>query len=585
MSNQHALDSPSPAPLVRPWHGAAVLFVAIVIRLAFIAQLHGSILFQEPQGDARLHFDLAREIAAGDWLGQKIFYYAPLYPYVVALVFSVCGATVLAVALFQVALSVVEVGVIMSLARRVFGHGVGLIAGMLAASYGPFVFYTGFLLKETLGLVLLDTFLLTGICAVQRSSWSLSFVAGLLLGLTTLVRPNLLPLTLIVAAWLCFEMRGAVWYRTAAAVTCFAAGVGAAVLPVSARNYVVGKEWVWISAHGGHNFFIGNRVGASGLYLPLVPGGGQTPYEEERDAKLIAEQVTGRSLRLSEVSAYWYARGWREIREHPGNFIRVTLRKFALFWNDYEVPDFQDFYFIRLQVPVLWLAPITLGMLVPLAGVGIVASWPQWRGCLLLYLVIVGVFATVLPFFIFARYRLPVVPGVIVFASVGIATIARQVAARDWRALRLVAVLAGLLAVFVNWPIYRPTSFVATSYYNLGNLYHRAGRLDDAVAAWQDAVRAVPNYRKPQRAIGEAYIAAGRFAEAIEPLRRSAVFRPPGISIDPDVTFLLAVSLWKSGHDEDAAAIFLEAGHVWPQDGRFAAALAEMSSPQGASPK
>ena len=135
---------------------AVVLGVALVVRLAYFGGLHRSILFERPQGDDLLHFELAREISSGHWLGDKIFYYAPLYPYFVALIFATAGISIPAVALVQVGLSVIDVGLIMLLAERVFGRRAGLLAGLMAAFYGPFVFYTGFLLKETLGLVLLD---------------------------------------------------------------------------------------------------------------------------------------------------------------------------------------------------------------------------------------------------------------------------------------------------------------------------------------------------------------------------------------------------------------------------------------------
>ena len=66
MSDLQAPDSARSTPPNR-WWGAAVLVLAVVARLAYLTQLRGSILFEQPQGDAGLHYAMAREIAAGDW--------------------------------------------------------------------------------------------------------------------------------------------------------------------------------------------------------------------------------------------------------------------------------------------------------------------------------------------------------------------------------------------------------------------------------------------------------------------------------------------------------------------------------------
>src|SRR5437867_8660195 len=190
------------------------------------------------------------------------------------MIFQIAGVRLWPVALVQVALSTIDVWVIASLARRIFSERTGLVAGLLAALYGPFVFAVGFLLKETLGLLLLDLFLWSAIDVVARGRWSLAWLPGVLFGLSCLVRPNFLPLALGVLAWWCFAWPEPFWLKRTIAAALFTVGTVAAILPVSVRNYRVGGEWVWISAHGGHNFYIGNRPAANGLYEPLVMGGG-----------------------------------------------------------------------------------------------------------------------------------------------------------------------------------------------------------------------------------------------------------------------------------------------------------------------
>ncbi len=566
-------DRRYPLPLI------AVLLLAALVRLAYVVELRGTLLFEHHQGDAELHYNLARSMAAGNWLGDRVYYYAPLYPYVVAALFRAVGVSTLAVVLFQVLLSVADVWLVITLGRRLFDDRVGLVAGILAAFYGPLVFYTGFLLKETLGVVLIDAFLLSAVWSISAGAWRWAAVPGFFLGLTALIRPNYLPMAAIVLAWIWFEFRRQHWAKPLAAIGLFVVGMAAAVLPVTVRNYVVGKEWVWISAHGGHNFFIGNRQGADGLYSPLMMGGGgQSPYDEERDARTIAEQATGRALSAKEVSAYWYRRGWDEVRRHPGRFLRLTWRKFVLFWNDYEVPDTQDFYFLRQTCRSLWLAPVTFGWIVPLAAVGLIASGRRWRACVPLYVMVWGVLLAVVPFFIFGRYRLPIVPTVALFAGAGVVEIARRVREHGWRGGAAGIAVAAACAVLVNWPIYRPDSFLATSYFNYGNLCVAAGRSQEAVASWEQAVRLNPAYRKPRRALGEAYYKAGRFADAAQNLSQAAKYTQPGFSADADATLMLGLSYWRIGQTHDADRLLRTGSQHWPADRRFSDALAQLTA-------
>jgi 4-amino-4-deoxy-L-arabinose transferase-like glycosyltransferase len=572
----------------RRWPGAVaiVLLLALAVRLAYVIQLGGSVLFRHPQGDALLHYQVAQAIAAGDWLGHDIFYFAPLYPYLVALVFRCVGVRVAAVVLVQVLLGTLDAAVIAVVGRRLFGARVGVAAGLVAALYGPFVFYTGFLLKETLGLLLLDLFLLAAILVVERGDWGAGWLPGLFLGLGCLVRPNLLPLSVAVAVWWCVAWPVRAWGRRAAAVALFLAGVAALILPVAVRNHTVGGEWVWISAHGGHNFFIGNRYGASGLYQPLEMGGGQTPLDEERDARRIAERAEGRPLTAAGVSAYWYARGWRAIREHPGNFLRVTLRKLALFGNRYEVPDNVDIYFVRHEVPALWLAPIGFGIVTPLALCGLVLRLDRWRRCVPIYLMIAATVASVVPFFVFARYRIPAVPSLIVLAAAGIVALADELRARNAAAFARGGGVLLATALFVNWPIYTPADFLATSYFNAGNLYQAEGRADEALAAWREAVRLNEGYAKAQRVLGEACFQAGRFADAAEALRHAVLQSDGSIAGDRAGVTMLGVSLMKSGRPEAAARVLRAGLERWPADASLARALDELRQPpqQGEAP-
>ena len=51
------------------------------VRLVYVWQIRESPFFDVLMGDARRYDAWAMQIASGDWIGQEVFYQAPLYPY------------------------------------------------------------------------------------------------------------------------------------------------------------------------------------------------------------------------------------------------------------------------------------------------------------------------------------------------------------------------------------------------------------------------------------------------------------------------------------------------------------------------
>ena len=78
---------------------AAVWTGAFLLRSLYIWQIADAPFFELRIGDGEAYHLWAQRIAAGDWLGQDVFYQAPLYPYFLAVVYRIlprpgqgCGA-------------------------------------------------------------------------------------------------------------------------------------------------------------------------------------------------------------------------------------------------------------------------------------------------------------------------------------------------------------------------------------------------------------------------------------------------------------------------------------------------------------
>jgi hypothetical protein len=188
------------------------------------------------------------------------FYGQPLYPYVLALAHRITGESLFGpIALQFAALGLVVLGTAV-LARRCFG---GLLDGLVAAAallvllqLEPEHFKIARqLFNENLymPLVMASLVVLVGLARRNRPPrfWML-LLSGGLLGLTAISRSQFLlcvPFALLVL-WLAWRRPGGGWSALLGTVL-VAIGLTLAVLPVTARNWIVSGQFVPISSSGG----------------------------------------------------------------------------------------------------------------------------------------------------------------------------------------------------------------------------------------------------------------------------------------------------------------------------------------------
>ena len=452
---------------------------ALALRLVYLAQLRGSPLWEYLLGDGAAYDAWARRIAAGDWLGGEVFYQAPLYPYLLAGIYALGGADPLWPRLVQALLGAASCLVLASAGRRFFGDGAGWTAGWLLALYPPALFFDGEIQKASLSLVLMTAlvWLLAGLRL--RPGPRTCLATGALIGVFALNRENALLLVPLVAGWLLFVPEGT-WRRRLARGGLLVAGALAVLLPVALRNRAIGGELVLTTAQLGPNFYIGNHSGADGRYRPLRPGRGSARYERE-DATRLAEAALGRSLSPAEVSRYWLNQALRFVRREPGRWAALLARKWFLVWNAREIVDTTSLEAAADESRLLRLlgAVYHFGVLAPLALAGGWLTRRRWRELSVLYLVLLGWALAVAAFFVFARYRYPMVPVLLLFAGAA--------------GLAPAACLALAAALFVNWPP-DDRDPRAPTYASLGRAMADAGRLPEAQRMLERAVTLSPSF-------------------------------------------------------------------------------------------
>ena len=506
-----------------------VFGLALLFRAVYLVEIRGTPLVQMLLIDSTTYDRFAHMILEGRFRGEEVYSMNILYPWFLALIYKIAWGKG-AVLCLQALIDSCSCVMIARLGRRHFNGRVGLWSGIVAALYGPFIFYSGALLTPTLiHFFCLATLLLLARYA-DAPAWPVAFAAGLTLGLASIGRGN--SILLVPLALASFPLIAGDRARGLRHWGAFAVGAAILLVLVTFRNYFVEKEFVPVSANYAA-FYIGHNEKGNGLYtLPDFVASADFEGEVGGTRKAVSSAF-GREVTVAESARYLFNQGVAYIRAHPGEDLLRTLKKFYFFWNRTEPGTNLSYYFARDFSRLLRLLPVTFGWLVPLAVIGAAFSRREWKRHLILYLYMSVYLLTGLIFFVSSEYRLPVVPVIILFAVHGFLTLVSRIAAvrrargprRRWYRSPLVraALVLPLLILFCNYrtPLLKAQSLKRVDYLNFGILYRMKGdyltskkllrrSLDidpafgpayEALKLYRDAVALEPLYDKARQAM------------------------------------------------------------------------------------
>ena len=451
------------------WRYALIIFVvALGYRGLYLFEASRQVGFDAVYMDEEYHVTWARGVAFAEWpppydqLRDIPFFRAPLYPYFLAGLFALGVDNLLVVRVLQLLIGAWSCVLAYGLTAKCFSQRVGVITGLLCACYWVLAYFDGELLLPVLLVFLLLLGFYLAFSAAERRSVLLAGAAGLVFGLFAITRPNILvffPFLL----WWALRLKQVGTGRQRLAFTLLL-GLGCALPPalVTLRNRVVGDDWVVVASQGGVNFYIGNNPESNGMQA-VVPGTRQTWWGGYEDTVALAEQASGRPLQPSEVSRYWFGKAFAYIRSQPGHWMRLTLRKALALIGDVELINNEPYESRRRHYWSLSCVPLSFA---PVFGLFLVAL-PQMlrrrcardeatqanhalkRGFVLLILQFLAVYAlTIIAFFVTGRYRVPLLPFVMMGAALTLVTLAGLIRTRAWMKLAvMLAVSLGLIAI------------------------------------------------------------------------------------------------------------------------------------------
>jgi len=530
---------------------------------------------------------VALAMRVSHWQGEDPYFMGPLYPHFLAAVYTAFGRSLDAVRVIQIGASVATVGLMHVLGRQYGGRRLAMICSGTAALYGPFVYYSVSLLYPTI-TVLLACILLTALHeASRRRSLLWALAAGLALGAYALGRGNILlfaPAAFfwLVAAWgRPFAPAFTGWKAGLPAGLVLAGGTLLAIAPATLHNLRTGDPTL-LTTNAGLNLYIGNG--------PMATGGHQTPelhlrrpdgtveivtadLHKDVECRTEAEYALGRPLTYTEVSSFWFDETLRRIGEDPGRFVSLLAMKTVHFWSTYEIPQIEHFgYFRRFSAPLR--GPVLgFGLIGPLALVGLALATRRPARWWLPGLFVAFYSASIVLFFVLARYRLPIVPVLALFAGHASLEAVLAVRARRWpRAAWIVAaaVALGLLM--------RANLYGVDESKGIAQILYRHGIVADAERDWEGAIdwyeqalQLKPDYDKCHLNLGVALARVGRFEPAEEHVRRAAELNP-GYYRAP---YNLGLVMEQRGRVDEADAAYARAVELEPRYLLARTALAE----------
>ncbi|MEW6336844.1 MAG: tetratricopeptide repeat protein [Acidobacteriota bacterium] len=556
--------------LEHAWRPEAVVFaVALAVRLLYLGFLSTTPLFDILVGDAERYDQWARAIAGGDWMSRAegVFYQAPLYPYLLALVFAVTGHSLWAVRVLQAALGAAACALLARAGRRAYSPAAGMVAGLGLAVWAPALFYDGLLQKSVLdGFFIALLLALSARSAVDRESPIAAgrlVALGATLGGFVLSRENALAIAAPLLAWLAVRRTGATWRTRLAAPALAIAGMAAVLLPVAARNMAVGGEFHLTTSQFGSNFYLGNNPRANGSYVPLRGARGN-PQFERHDTTLLAEQAMGRTLTPQEVSDYWLGQALAWIRSEPGAFALLTARKTMLLVNDVEIADTDDLYGTAdLVAPLAAFRTLArFGLLLPLAVLGALLTWRD-NAATRLFVVLGACYgASVIAFLIYGRYRFPLVHLALLLAAAGVLETRARLRRGAGRALRLPAVAAAVTLPIAFLPLIAVDDQRALTPVTIGfeTLYNQHDA-DAGERLFRRGVELSPGFAHAHLGLADALRAQRRLPEAIQSYRRAVELEP---ELEP-AFYNLGLTAMDLGRPDDAVPFYERAIEINPE--------------------
>ena len=366
----------------------AILFFAFLLRVIYLYFLKDTVFFDPyimDKHDQKTFILWAEQILKHPfYVDGKVFYMAPFYPYFLTFIYLLTGGNLIGIYLIQILIDVFLCYLVYLLGKIIIDEKTGLISCFLCSFYKTFIVYSVTILSDSLITFLYVAFITSLYISLKKKNLRYWILTGIMLGFSALAKPT-------IGIFLPFLFLGLLIYKENVVnfkisplkqkVFIFFLLIlisGFIILPVTLRNWFVGKIFVPICSNGPINWRIGNSSDSIGLFC-YPKGDLLSPFSVE----------------------FW----------------KLFLKKLNLFLTSYEWPQNLNVYLMERIIPSLKFSFIRFGFIVPLGIVGLFLLFKDFRKNFLFIAFTFSNILWVVLFFITDRYRLPAVACLSISAS------------------------------------------------------------------------------------------------------------------------------------------------------------------------
>lgn len=394
----------------------AVLALALALRLGYgLARPPQAEGLADPDGYVSLAASVADSWSYAED-GQPSAHREPAYSIALGLLFKLLDKRYGVLLLFNALLGTAATWLLHRIGMRLFGPTVALAGAALAAVYPPFIFYAAQPMRESLLLAVSALSVWAVLKAHERRSRASAAAAGAAGALAGLSNTTFLPFAGLFApaglAWLGWRADGR---RSLACVTVYMLVFSALYAVWPLRNYAQ-----------FHTLVLGSTAGAGGTFYTylLVPQAlGGTP---EQEIILAADPTTvaGGGLGPIEKERYFWRAGLARVRDKPWRYARLVAWRFLV--DTWRILPRSRAYAHSYRL-LWWTSLLTDGWLIPLGLLGLLRVRGRPPETLWLYLFVFSTALTYSLVLTMQRYRLSLMPWMILFAAAGLARLREKV--------------------------------------------------------------------------------------------------------------------------------------------------------------
>jgi 4-amino-4-deoxy-L-arabinose transferase-like glycosyltransferase len=394
-------------PLTEFWcaHPAVVICaVALAVRFAVI-WASGPGAPPVAWGDDVTYDGIATKLAVGHEYANT--WYPPGYPLFLTLVYLVFGHSLVIVRSIQCGLGAATCVLTFWLGRRMFDERIGRLAGFLLAIYPGHAYMCWRIMAEPLFMVLVLVALNLAARVADKPRVRSALALGASLGAAQLVKSNLYVFPALLIAWLLWGLNVPVRRRVALAAATATSALAVALITPTANLLSTGGAAAALPGNAGRTFWMANNPLADGYYVfAETEPQGRAFLDEHGFAERLARADEFEKDRL------FFDLGWLWIRENPGSFLILCLKKL-----DNAFGLFPRAVTMEGKPAARVLHVMSYGVIAPFAVIGMIGVRRRWRPYVPLFLVVLSYVLMVLIYYGTPRFTIIVMPVLIIFAS------------------------------------------------------------------------------------------------------------------------------------------------------------------------